>query len=49
MQEALADHSFTARTEHIPRIQEGHATLWHTLLDLIQTVLAGRAVEGSGA
>ncbi len=33
---------FIARTEHLPRIQEGQATVWHTLLELVQEVLAGR-------
>ena len=36
----VADHAFIARFEYIPRIQEGHATLWHTLLELTQSVLA---------
>lgn len=40
-----ADHCFVARAEYVPRVQEAHATIWHTLLDLIQTVLA--AGEGS--
>ncbi|MGQ0539832.1 MAG: D-sedoheptulose-7-phosphate isomerase, partial [Gemmatimonadaceae bacterium] len=34
-----ADYCFVARREFVPRIQEGHATLWHTLLELVQTVL----------
>jgi D-sedoheptulose 7-phosphate isomerase len=34
-----ADFCFIAPIEHIPRIQEGHATLWHTLLFLTQTML----------
>ncbi len=29
------DHCFIARSDHIPRIQEGQATVWHTLLDLV--------------
>jgi len=32
----LADFCFVARSEHIPRIQEGQATLWHLLLELVQ-------------
>ena len=36
-----ADFSFVARREFVPRIQEGHATLWHTLLELVQQALAG--------
>ena len=30
------DFCFVARREFVPRIQEGHATLWHTLLELVQ-------------
>ncbi|CAN5832290.1 SIS domain-containing protein [soil metagenome] len=36
------DHCFVARSEHIPRIQEGHATLWHALLDIVQARLAAQ-------
>lgn len=31
-----ADFCFVARSEHIPRIQEGQATVWHLLLELAQ-------------
>ena len=34
------DFCFVARREFVPRIQEGHATMWHTLLDLVQRVIA---------
>lgn len=34
------DHSFVARSDHIPRIQEGHATTWHALLAAVQHALA---------
>ena len=34
------DFCFVARREFVPRIQEGHATLWHTLLELVQDALA---------
>lgn len=34
------NHCFVARTDYIPRIQEGHATLWHALLELVQARLA---------
>lgn len=37
------DFCFVARREFTPRIQEGHATLWHVLLELVQDVLAERA------
>lgn len=30
------DFCFVARCDFVPRIQEGHATLWHTLLELVQ-------------
>jgi D-sedoheptulose 7-phosphate isomerase len=36
----VVDYCFVGRLEYIPRIQEGHATLWHTLLELTQTILA---------
>ena len=36
------DFCFVARREFVPRIQEGHATLWHTLLELVQGALATR-------
>lgn len=35
-----ADFCFIARREFVPRIQEGHATLWHVLLELVQRVLS---------
>lgn len=34
------DHCFVARSDHIPRIQEGHATAWHALLAAVQRGLA---------
>ena len=37
------DHCFIARREFVPRIQEGHATLWHALLEQVQIHFAGRA------
>ena len=37
------DFCFIARREFVPRIQEGHATLWHTLLELVQHALTERA------
>lgn len=36
------DYCFVARREFVPRIQEGHATLWHALLELVQGALAAR-------
>ncbi|MEO7502801.1 MAG: SIS domain-containing protein [Gemmatimonadaceae bacterium] len=41
----LVDFSFVGRLEYIPRIQEGHATVWHSLLELTQACLA----EGASA
>lgn len=40
------DFCFVARREFVPRIQEGHATLWHTLLELVQDALAPRPGRG---
>ena len=37
-----ADFCFVARMEYVPRIQEGHATVWLVLLELIQECLADR-------
>jgi len=37
------DFCFVARREFVPRIQEGHATLWHALLELVQDALSDRA------
>ena len=39
------DFCFVARREFVPRIQEGHATLWHTLLELVQAALAVPATD----
>lgn len=36
----FADHCFIARADHIPRIQEGQATIWHGLLELVQATLS---------
>jgi len=36
----LADFCFVARLEYVPRIQEGHATVWHSLLEVAQASLA---------
>jgi len=33
------DFCFVARHEFVPRIQEGHATVWHCLLTLVQETL----------
>lgn len=40
---SVVQHCVIARTEHIPRVQEGHATAWHTLLALVQAVLGAPA------
>ena len=42
----MVDFCFVARREFVPRIQEGHSTLWHTLLELVQDALVVRA-EGA--
>lgn len=36
------DFCFVARREFVPRIQEGHATLWHALLRLTHDALGSR-------
>lgn len=41
--EGAVDYCFVARREFVPRIQEGHATLWHSLLELVQDALGERA------
>ena len=41
------DFCFVARREFVPRIQEGHATLWHALLQLVQDSLAERHEDGT--
>jgi D-sedoheptulose 7-phosphate isomerase len=38
-QDGNTDFCFIARSEHIPRIQEGHATVWHTMLELVHALL----------
>ncbi len=35
-EEQLADHVVVARSEHIPRIQEAHATAYHALRELVE-------------
>ena len=41
------DFCFVARREFVPRIQEGHATLWHALFTTVQGNL-GTMTEGPG-
>jgi D-sedoheptulose 7-phosphate isomerase len=36
---AAADYCFTAPSDHLPRIQEAHATTWHALLSVVQEEL----------
>ena len=36
---AAVDFCFTAPSEHLPRIQEAHATIWHALLSVVQEEL----------
>ena len=36
------DYCFIARREFVPRIQEGHATLWHALLSHVHGTLRAR-------
>ncbi|MDQ3697506.1 MAG: SIS domain-containing protein [Gemmatimonadota bacterium] len=39
LRDGKADYCFVARREFVPRIQEGHATLWHVFLELVQGAL----------
>ncbi|GAC1487347.1 MAG: SIS domain-containing protein [Gemmatimonadaceae bacterium] len=39
----LADYCFVARLDYVPRIQEGHATVWHSLIEVAQLALAKSA------
>ncbi len=39
---ALVDFCITAPSDHIPRIQEAQATIYHTLLEIVQTLLQTR-------
>ena len=41
------DYCFIVRREFVPRIQEGHATLWHVLLELVQHSLATQGEESA--
>jgi len=36
---AAVDYCFTAPSDHLPRIQEAHATTWHALLSVVQEEL----------
>lgn len=45
LRERKADFCFVARRDFVPRIQEGHATLWHLLLTLVQERLASATVS----
>ena len=36
---AAVDYCFTAPSDHLPRIQEAHATAWHALLAVVQEEL----------
>jgi D-sedoheptulose 7-phosphate isomerase len=35
----VLDFNVTAPSEHLPRIQEAHATAWHALLTAVQEAL----------
>ncbi|MGQ0764662.1 MAG: D-sedoheptulose-7-phosphate isomerase [Gemmatimonadota bacterium] len=36
----VVDHCIISPSEHVPRIQEGHATIWHALLEMVQELLS---------
>lgn len=42
-QSGAVDECFVVRREFVPRIQEGHATIWHALLRMVQVALAHHA------
>ncbi len=42
-EEDLADHVVIVRSEHIPRIQEAHASAYHVLCELVEMAGGGRA------
>ncbi len=46
---AAVDFCITAHSDHIPRIQEAQATVYHALLDVIYTLLAAQRVEAKEA
>jgi D-sedoheptulose 7-phosphate isomerase len=39
----LADYTFIVQTRHTPRIQETHITLGHTICELVDEELFGKA------
>jgi D-sedoheptulose 7-phosphate isomerase len=41
---AATDHCIVAPSDHIPRIQEGQATIYHALLEVLQAGLLNRTV-----
>ncbi|MGH3370489.1 MAG: hypothetical protein ACRDPR_10840, partial [Nocardioidaceae bacterium] len=40
-EERLADHVVVTRSEHIPRIQEAQASVYHVLRELVELVEPG--------
>ena len=38
----VVDHCITVPSSNIPRIQEAQATVYHTLVEIVQTVLADK-------
>lgn len=45
----VVDHCFIAPSTYIPRIQEAHATIYHTLIELSLRMLADRRTAGEHA
>ena len=43
----VVDHCIVAPSDHIPRIQEAQATLYHALLEVIQEELSSGTIPGS--
>jgi D-sedoheptulose 7-phosphate isomerase len=45
MQSAAVDFCINAASDHIPRIQEAQATVYHALLEVIHTLVKERTDE----
>lgn len=41
-EEGFLDVRVIVPSSHVPRIQEAHATAWHAVLEMVQSILAGR-------
>jgi D-sedoheptulose 7-phosphate isomerase len=48
LRHAAADHAIVVRSNHIPRIQEVQASIYHVMLDLLEAVQRGDVLEPTG-